>query len=82
MTRQSNVWFVKTGLIICICLLTAANSQAVSLLNWDPTFTNTAGGGGAGTWDLTTLNWFNSTPPDVAWIPGSDAVLEEPQAAQ
>ena len=80
MTRQSNAWFVKTGLIICICLLTAANSQAVSLI-WDPTFTVGVSGGGAGTWDTVTplLNWYNAAVPgDVAWIAGSDAVFGAP----
>ncbi|MGA2062964.1 MAG: autotransporter-associated beta strand repeat-containing protein, partial [Thermoguttaceae bacterium] len=67
---------MKTGLIFCICLLTAASSQAVSL-NWDPTVTGATTGGGAGTWDTLTplLNWFNATPPDIAWIAGSDAVF-------
>ena len=34
---------------------------------WDPTL-NGGATGGAGTWDLTTLNWFDaSVPADVAW---------------
>src|SRR5262245_8406451 len=44
----------------------AAHGQT---LNWDPTFTATATGGGPGNWDTTTANWFNGTA-DVAW-PGA-----------
>ena len=78
MTRQSNAWFVKTGLIICICLLAATTSPAVSLV-WDPAMDG-SGSGGIGTWDTVTLpavqNWYDvAIPGDVAWSAGSDAVF-------
>src|SRR4051794_26270476 len=34
--------------------------------NWDPTLSGTAVGGGFGTWDLATTNWYNGTV-DVIW---------------
>jgi hypothetical protein len=66
MARQSNAWFVTTGLMICIFLLTAATSQAATY-NWDP---GTVAGGGVWTWDLALSNWYNgaATPPaDIIW---------------
>jgi fibronectin-binding autotransporter adhesin len=54
--------------LVCGLLLSALMAAFASAanLNWDPGLTNTATGGGAGTWDLSGTNWFNGST-DVAW---------------
>jgi fibronectin-binding autotransporter adhesin len=41
--------------------------------NWDPTMTATTSGGGAGTWDKTTADWY--TTSDVVWADGNTAIF-------
>ncbi len=59
-----------------VALMSAAAAAVVcstqlaraATLNWDPGLTSSAIGGGAGTWNLSTGNWFDSSiPGDRAW---------------
>lgn len=62
--------------LVCALAVAALGSPAIIAqpYNWDPTFTATATGGGPGTWDTTTANWFNAaTNTDVVW-PGAGNV--------
>src|SRR5437016_5448488 len=75
----------KTGVfLIALPLLVLGNNwpvaQAVTLY-WDKdanaannNTTTGAGLGGTGTWDTSSLNWFNGSA-DAAWVSGSDAVF-------
>ncbi len=45
-------------------------------LYWDPTHTFSTGGGGSGTWDTTTANWYpGSGNSDVTWSAGDSALF-------
>jgi autotransporter-associated beta strand protein len=77
MSQQMNISYLRklvVGLlIVCICLLTTATSQAVSY-DW-----NSAGGPG-GTWDLSSYSWWDSSltvPANIIWnnLNTSDAVF-------
>ena len=56
---------VKLGVIACMCLLTAAISQAASY-SWNPA------GGPAGTWDLSSSNWYLTS--NVVWPNAIDSI--------
>jgi fibronectin-binding autotransporter adhesin len=60
--------------IASIGLLLAAGSLAAlaNVLTWDPALngSSTGGSGGAGTWTLSTANWYNGTS-DVGWLDNS-----------
>ena len=74
MTRQLCSSYIKKYviglLIVSICLLTAATSQAASY-DWNPAI---SGGGPAGTWDLLTSNWSLSGGANIAWPNATDSV--------
>ena len=57
-----------------VAALALAAPALAANLTWDPTLTNSAAGGGAGTWDKTLANWHNGTT-DVAWTDGNTAVF-------
>ncbi|MCX8091077.1 MAG: hypothetical protein N3I86_09140 [Verrucomicrobiae bacterium] len=46
-------------------LTLSAHAQPTTLY-WDPTFTGSTNGGGAGTWNFSALQWFNGTA-NVVW---------------
>jgi fibronectin-binding autotransporter adhesin len=64
--RRRILGMIATGL-----LLAASAPVSAATLNWDPTETGTATGGGSGSWDTTPgapLPWFNSLiPGNVDW---------------
>ena len=53
-------------------LVATAPTWASTTYYWDPTGTQTETGGGNGTWDTTTSNWYPGTgTADVPWVNGS-----------
>jgi autotransporter-associated beta strand protein len=64
MKKHCTCKILSAGLVLAAGLATAG----AQTLNWDPSHTGatTGGSGGAGTWNLTSANWFNGTA-DVIW---------------
>lgn len=59
-----------SAVLVAAVSATAAQGQPYF---WDPGFTVTALGGGTGTWDTATANWFNAaTNTDVVWPGGTN----------
>jgi autotransporter-associated beta strand protein len=53
-------------------LAAAIPARASTTYYWDPTGTHSTSGGGSGTWDTTSTNWYPGTgSADVAWVNGS-----------
>jgi fibronectin-binding autotransporter adhesin len=85
MKRQNQDWNFaakffngRTGLALISAAAVAWSSQQIkaATLNWDPSLTDSASGGGTGTWDLNnTADWFNGTS-DVQWTDSSAAGVD------
>jgi autotransporter-associated beta strand protein len=80
MILRANIGAFLFALIVLVLGTAGRNASAVTLY-WDndanATGDNTttgAGLGGTGTWDTSSLKWFDGTT-DVAWMNGSDAVF-------
>jgi autotransporter-associated beta strand protein len=62
---------LRTGAILTAAAMAWASQRAgaANTLNWDPAITDSATGGGPGTWNLSLVNWYNSaTPGEQAWV--------------
>ncbi len=85
MKRQNRDWYFaakffngRTGLALVSAAAVAWSSQQIkaATLNWDPSLTDSASGGGTGNWDLNiSSNWFNGTS-DVQWTDSSAAGVD------
>jgi autotransporter-associated beta strand protein len=65
----------RLGFILAVVAAASTAGPARSQpYTWDPALTGTATGGGSGTWDTTTANWFNGTAL-VPWPGGQVAVF-------
>ncbi len=42
---------------------------------WDPGMTASTNGGGTGSWDKSTTDWFTGAAPDVIWTDGNTAIF-------
>jgi autotransporter-associated beta strand protein len=65
---QARCVFVLSVLVVAA----AVGPARAQTYTWDPTLSGTAAGGGSGTWNTTTANWFNGTT-DVVW-PGAGQI--------
>ena len=61
--------------LLAAATLVAASSVSAAVFNWDPGLTATPGGGGAGTWDTTTANWYDGTIDNVWGGTGGDTAV-------
>ena len=68
--RSRAQWLAVFGVLVS--LMVGGPLFAAPQLTWDPGSTNSAGGGGTGTWN--TANWWNSSS-DTSWQDGSDATF-------
>src|SRR5690349_15787119 len=66
--RRARAWMAGAVAFASFAFASFAPTAAVlgATLNWDPGLTASANGGGTGTWNPATGNWFNGTS-DVAW---------------
>jgi len=59
---------LATAVAVPAATLMSPTASMALPYNWDPALSGTATGGGTGTWDLTTMNWFDPVATtDVVW---------------
>src|SRR5258708_4469834 len=65
----------RTVFVLAVLAVVATASPArAQTYTWDPTLSGTASGGGAGTWNTATANWFNGVA-DVPWPGGTNLAV-------
>ncbi len=63
---------ISVAILAALQMIAAVSAQAGTTYYWDPTGSKTTTGGGNGTWDTTSANWYNGAS-DVAWVNGSSS---------